>query len=226
MPESDVGIFPNISDKNLKPSRKFVNPHVFPSYIELIPEFEETLMSRCAHSLPNLMYRIAEPRDVLDFLMRLLRDESDGVEKIKSVFLRSFKPDLMNKEGVFVRGLVPSPDPGSIFVLLDEFPHFSRSGLIKAIEEDLILTKMGSSLVPLEPILMVLDPGVGKSRFVRRLRKFLSIPSQSHRTIDFSSSSSGWILSGLNSSWGGSKPGEIFNALSNPKGIAIPRPMG
>ncbi len=65
---------------------------------------------------------------------------------------------------------------------------------------------------PLEltPLLLVGDPGVGKTRFARGLATMLGTDSA---TIGLSQATAGWIVGGAAATWHGAKPGKVFDTL-------------
>lgn len=62
----------------------------------------------------------------------------------------------------------------------------------------------GETGLILPPILLVGDPGCGKSQYARRIAEIAGVPS---RRIDVGSGSSGFRISGLEKGWGNSAPG-------------------
>jgi ATP-dependent Lon protease len=67
-----------------------------------------------------------------------------------------------------------------------------------------------SDTLELEPMLLLGDPGIGKTHFARRLSKLLGT---GYSFIGMSSLTAGWILSGASAQWKNSKPGKVFEAL-------------
>ncbi|HEY4297026.1 MAG TPA: AAA family ATPase, partial [Paraburkholderia sp.] len=64
----------------------------------------------------------------------------------------------------------------------------------------------------LMPILLLGDPGIGKTHFAKQLARLLGT---AYQYVAMSSLTAGWILSGASSQWKNAKPGKVFDALVN-----------
>jgi ATP-dependent Lon protease len=62
------------------------------------------------------------------------------------------------------------------------------------------------------PILLLGDPGIGKTHFAKQLARLLGT---AYQYVAMSSLTAGWILSGASSQWKNAKPGKVFDALVN-----------
>jgi ATP-dependent Lon protease len=61
-------------------------------------------------------------------------------------------------------------------------------------------------------MLLLGEPGIGKTHFARRLAQLLGT---GYNFIGMSSLTAGWILSGASAQWKNAKPGKVFDALVN-----------
>lgn len=210
----------NESTADIKKLKNLPRLREFPNYEDELALFSKKLIEVCNKPLPSKTLRMIDPKNVIDFWEKLLRDRSEGADKVKSYFQRTFESELKLGAGMFGRRLILTKSPKCLAVLKQEFPHFERSGVIDAIQEDLILSKLSGGILSIAPILMKSGPGIGKNRFVRRIQEVLRIPIL--RSFDFSTVSAGWTISGLNSSWLNAKPGEVFQTLTSINGIGNP----
>jgi ATP-dependent Lon protease len=177
--------------------------------------------------------------DELGDLLATLSDESDithaifDPDEIGAAIAKTAKMDkdlaqriLGSLETLRVSGplrrLARCPDPSVLDELDRDFPHFcgpttelrERLSLLRACE-----AKTGiAQALRLPNMLLSGPPGVGKTHYVHRLSELLGVDFHDE---DMSRATAGFVLSGLDASWAGSKPGRVFTALADGK-IANP----
>ncbi|MCX7893253.1 MAG: AAA family ATPase [Burkholderiales bacterium] len=100
---------------------------------------------------------------------------------------------------------VPVMDP-----LYDELPNFHEA--LDDIKRQLALAVSGSDALELTPMLLLGEPGIGKTHFGKRVAKLLST---GFGFISMSSMTAGWVLSGSSSQWKNAKPGKVFDTFLN-----------
>src|SRR3954466_2679737 len=103
----------------------------------------------------------------------------------------------------------PSALP-EIDALLDELPNFAE--VLEDIRKHLALCIGTNDSIELPPMLLLGEPGIGKTHFGRRIAQLLST---GFGFVPMSSLTAGWILSGASSQWKNAKPGKVFDTLLN-----------
>ncbi len=94
--------------------------------------------------------------------------------------------------------------------LFEELPNFSE--VLEDIRKQLALCIDSSDAIELPPMLLLGDPGIGKTHFARRVA---DIMGTGHGFVPMSSLTAGWVLSGASSQWKNAKPGKVFDTLVN-----------
>src|SRR5712664_2446688 len=94
--------------------------------------------------------------------------------------------------------------------LFDELPNFTR--VLEDIRKQLALCIDSNDSVELPPMLLLGEPGIGKTHFARRLAQLLGT---GFGFVPMSSLTAGWVLSGASSQWKNAKPGKIFDTFLN-----------
>jgi ATP-dependent Lon protease len=146
------------------------------------------------------VYRVPEVEEALAELHEL---GSGGNEALKATYLK------MIKTGGQRFTIKPSALP-DINALINDLPNFAEP--LEDIRRQLVLSLAGDDAIDLEPMLLLGDPGIGKTHFARRLSLLLGT---GYNFIGMSSLTAGWILSGASAQWKNAKPGKVFDALVN-----------
>jgi ATP-dependent Lon protease len=146
------------------------------------------------------VYRVPEVEEALADLHEL---GSGGNEALKATYLK------MIKTGGQRFTIKPSTLP-DIDALINDLPNFAEP--LEDIRRQLVLSLAGDDSLDLEPMLLLGDPGIGKTHFARRLSNLLGT---GYNFIGMSSLTAGWILSGASAQWKNAKPGKVFDALVN-----------
>lgn len=98
----------------------------------------------------------------------------------------------------------------AIDALLDRLPNFSEP--LEDVRRQVALCMETEDRLELMPILLLGDPGIGKTHFAKALARLLGT---AYQYVAMSSLTAGWILSGASSQWKNAKPGKVFETLVN-----------
>ncbi len=94
--------------------------------------------------------------------------------------------------------------------LFAEMPNFT--GVLEDIRRHLALCIGSSDAVELPPMLLLGEPGIGKTHFARKVAELLGT---GFGFVPMSSLTAGWVLSGASSQWKNAKPGKVFDTFLN-----------
>ena len=94
--------------------------------------------------------------------------------------------------------------------LFEDLPNFSE--VLEDIRKQLALCIDSSDSIELPPMLLLGDPGIGKTHFARRIAQLMGT---GYGFVPMSSLTAGWVLSGASSQWKNAKPGKVFDTLVN-----------
>mgnify|MGYP001162882862 CR=1 FL=1 len=94
--------------------------------------------------------------------------------------------------------------------LFEDMPNFAE--VLEEIRRQLALCVDSSDAIELPPILLLGEPGIGKTHFAQRVSQLLGT---GFGFVPMSSLTAGWILSGASSQWKNAKPGKVFDTFLN-----------
>ncbi|HEY6898629.1 MAG TPA: AAA family ATPase [Rhodocyclaceae bacterium] len=92
--------------------------------------------------------------------------------------------------------------------LYDSCPNFGE--VIDDLKKSLALAVSGNEPVAFAPMLLLGEPGIGKTHFARCLSDMLGT---GYQFVSMSSLTAGWVLSGASAQWSHAKPGKVAQAL-------------
>ncbi|MBK8767304.1 MAG: AAA family ATPase [Burkholderiaceae bacterium] len=91
-----------------------------------------------------------------------------------------------------------------------ELPNFGA--VLDDLRKQLALCLETQDPLELSPMLLLGDPGIGKTHFARRLSNLLGT---GYGFVSMSSLTAGWVLSGASSQWKNARSGKVFDTLVN-----------
>lgn len=106
------------------------------------------------------------------------------------------------------RFVVKPSNTDGLDALYERCPNFVD--VIDDLRRHVALSVSGNEPVTFTPILLLGEPGVGKTHFARHLAEVLGT---GYEFISMSSLTAGWILSGASSQWQHARPGKVAQTL-------------
>ncbi|HEX6317831.1 MAG TPA: AAA family ATPase [Burkholderiales bacterium] len=94
--------------------------------------------------------------------------------------------------------------------LFDELPNFGA--VLEDIRKHLALCVDSDDSIEMPPMLLLGEPGIGKTHFARKISQLLGT---GFGFVPMSSLTAGWVLSGASSQWKNAKPGKVFDTFVN-----------
>jgi ATP-dependent Lon protease len=133
------------------------------------------------------------------------RARADGAAK-RNEGLKSWY-DRMSELGGS-RYIIKPSTVAAIDDLYDASPNFHE--VIDDLRKCLALAIAGNEAVQFVPMLLIGEPGLGKTYFAKRLAHVLATGFQ---FVSMSSLTAGWVLTGASSQWQSARPGKIAQTL-------------
>jgi len=149
---------------------------------------------------------IAGFKDVYDVpvVEKALQDLSPGAnEALRAVYEKMLR--LGGQRFTVKPSALPEMD-----ILFDELPNFAV--VLEDIRKHLALCIGSEDSVELPPMLLLGEPGIGKTHFARKMALLLGT---GFGFVPMSSLTAGWVLSGASSQWKNAKPGKVFDTFLN-----------
>jgi ATP-dependent Lon protease len=94
--------------------------------------------------------------------------------------------------------------------LFEELPNFRE--VLEDIRKHLALCVDSNDSIEMPPMLLLGEPGIGKTHFARKISQLLGT---GFGFVPMSSLTAGWVLSGASSQWKNAKPGKVFDTFVN-----------
>lgn len=107
-----------------------------------------------------------------------------------------------------MRFLVSPSSPDCLDALQLRCPNFSQ--VIERLKGDILLANKGGESMSFSPILLLGNPGVGKTHFASSLARLLGTEFQ---FVSMSTATAGWLLSGAHPSWKSAQHGKVAEVL-------------
>ena len=144
------------------------------------------------------MRNVFAPGDVERKLAKLMDRDHDGLRNVYQRMLeRGPERFQVKPSGV--------PEMRSLYELLPNF-----TDVLDDVKRHVALSQDGPDGLEVTPILLLGEPGIGKTHFAKKLADLLGTGMN---LVPMSSMTAGWLLSGSSSQWKGAKPGKVFEAL-------------
>jgi ATP-dependent Lon protease len=106
------------------------------------------------------------------------------------------------------RFIVKPSSSAAVDDLVDSSPNFSA--VVDDLRKCLALAIAGNEAVQFTPILLVGEPGLGKTYFAKKLARALSTGFE---FVSMNSLTAGWVLTGASAQWHNARPGKIAQTL-------------
>lgn len=106
------------------------------------------------------------------------------------------------------RYIIKPSTAAAVDALYEASPNFSE--VIDDLKKFLALAVAGNEAVQFTPLLLLGEPGLGKTYFAKRLAHALSTGFE---FVSMSSLTAGWVLTGASAQWHNARPGKVAQTL-------------
>ncbi len=106
------------------------------------------------------------------------------------------------------RYIIKPSSPAAVDALYDASPNFTE--VIDDVRKFIALAISGNEAVQFTPILLLGEPGLGKTYFAKKLAQALATGFE---FVSMSSLTAGWVLTGASAQWHNARPGKVAQSL-------------
>lgn len=142
--------------------------------------------------------------------LQAIRDNRQSKSKEQAHRLDSMVERIISA-GSDTRQLAVLPNSWPNLIDVFEAAHPNFSALAELLRDHFALASLGDHRIQLPPILLVGEPGVGKTAAANFIAKLLNLP---FKVIDMASAQTNSILAGSESFWSNSQEGAVFELLA------------
>jgi ATP-dependent Lon protease len=154
---------------------------------------------------PTLQHQVFDAHEPVKLLknLQLSTPDTEGINRIEAVYRKLKELKSLRKIGM------PDQDLASLDDLEQSHPHFQE--VIDLVRNRVVLSRESHRALYIPPILLLGEPGVGKTHFSQALATALRTTV---RPLDFASSVSNSVLLGSDKKWANTNIGAVFELLA------------